>query len=186
MYCAPVLVCISKDTLSLQTQIMYTIPFLLRVLGLLWLVLGLLGLLSVSALLKAQLPRSPSVVVSRGLVPLGWSIWPKAFLFAPQAKKILLFAFAKQDPTCLLVVVHCKVVSTLDKRNSKSHLIKLKSRQEGLLAIIHDKRREHDRTIAAAISILSKLQATIYTKLIKNTFSYIQMYLRCTSDVPQM
>ena len=49
---------------------MYTIPFLLRVLGLLWLVLGLLGLLSVSALLKAQLPRSPSVVVSRGLVPL--------------------------------------------------------------------------------------------------------------------
>ena len=105
---------------------MYSTPFLLRVLGLLWLVLGLLGLLSVSALLKAQLPRSPSVVVSRGLVPLGWSIWPKAFLFAPQAKKILLFAFAKQDPTCLLVVVHCKVVSTLDKRNTKSHLIKLK------------------------------------------------------------
>ena len=83
---------------------MYSTPFLLRVLGLLWLVLGLLGLLSVSALLKAQLPRSPSVVVSRGLVPLGWSIWPKAFLFVPQAKKILLFAFAKQDPTCLLVV----------------------------------------------------------------------------------
>ena len=105
---------------------MYSTPFLLRVLGLLWLVLGLLGLLSVSALLKAQLPRSPSVVVSRGLVPLGWSIWPKAFLFAPQAKKILLFAFAKQDPTCLLVVVHCKVVSTLDKRNTKSHLTKLK------------------------------------------------------------
>ena len=105
---------------------MYSTPFLLRVLGLLWLVLGLLGLLSVSALLKAQLPWSPSVVVSRGLVPSGWSIWPKAFLFAPQAKKILLFAFAKQDPTCLLVVVHCKVVSTLDKRNTKSHLIKLK------------------------------------------------------------
>ena len=37
-------------------------------------------------------------------------------MFAPQAKKILLFAFAKQDPTCLLVVVHCKVVSTLDKK----------------------------------------------------------------------
>ena len=105
---------------------MYSTPFLLRVLGLLWLVLGLLGLLSVSALLKAQLPRSPSVVVSRGLVPLGWSIWPKAFLFAPQAKKILLFAFAKQGPTWLLVVVHCKVVSTLDKINTKSHLIKLK------------------------------------------------------------
>ena len=105
---------------------MYSTPFLLRVLGLLWLVLGLLGLLSVSALLKAQLPRSPSVIVSRGLVPLGWSIWPKAFLFAPQAKKILLFAFAKQDPTCLLVAVHCKVVSTLDKRNTKSHLTKLK------------------------------------------------------------
>ena len=49
-------------------------------------------------------------------MPLGWSIWPKAFLFAPQAKKILLFAFAKQDPTCLLVAVHCKVVSTLDKK----------------------------------------------------------------------
>ena len=46
--------CISKDILSLQTQIMYTIPFLLRVLGLLWLVLGLLGLLSVCSL-KAQL-----------------------------------------------------------------------------------------------------------------------------------
>ena len=59
---------------------MYSTPFLLRVLGLLWLVLGLLGLLSVSALLKAQLPRSPSVVVSRGLVPLGWPFWPKAFL----------------------------------------------------------------------------------------------------------
>ena len=75
---------------------------------------------------------------------------PKAFLFAPQAKKILLFAFAKQDPTCLLVVVHYKVVSTLDKRNTKSHLIKLKSRQEGLLAIIHHPRQEerarsHDR-----------------------------------------
>jgi len=53
------------------------------------------------------------------------------------------------------VVVHCKVVSTLDKRNTKSHLIKLKSRQEGLLAIIHDKRREHDRTIAAAAPSLS-------------------------------
>ena len=77
---------------------MYSTPFLLRVLGLLWLVLvlGLLGLLSVSALPKAQLPRSPSVVVSRGLVPLGWAIWPKAFLFAPQAKKILLFAFVRQ------------------------------------------------------------------------------------------
>ena len=59
---------------------MYSTPFLLRVLGLLWLVLGLLGLLSVSALLKAQLPQSPSVVVSRGLVPLGWPFWPKAFL----------------------------------------------------------------------------------------------------------
>ena len=59
---------------------MYSTPFLLRVLGLLWLVLGLLGLLSVSALLKAQLPRSPSVVVLRGLVPLGWLVWPKAFL----------------------------------------------------------------------------------------------------------
>ena len=149
---------------------MYSTPFLLRVLGLLWLVLGLLGLLSVSALLKAQLPRSPSVVVSRGLVPLGWSIWPKAFLFAPQAKKILLFAFAKQDPTCLLVAVHCKVVSTLDKRNTKSHLIKLKSRQEGLLAIIYDKRREHDRTIAAAISFFAKLQANIYTQALFGNF----------------
>ena len=69
---------------------------------------------------------------------------------------MLLFAFAKQDPICLLVVVHCKVVSTLDKRNTKSHLIKLKSRQEGLLAIIHDKRREHDRMIAAAISFYRK------------------------------
>ena len=46
--------------------------------------------------------------------------------------------------------MHSKVVSTLDKRNTKSHLINLKSRQEGLLAIIHDKRREHDRTISAA------------------------------------
>ena len=33
----------SKDKLSLQTQIMYSTPFLLRVLGLLWLVLSLLG-----------------------------------------------------------------------------------------------------------------------------------------------
>ena len=74
-------------------------------------------------------------------------------MFAPQAKKILLLAFAKQDPTCLLVVVHSKVVSTLDKKNTKSHLIKIKSRQEGLLAIILDKRREHDRMIAAAISL---------------------------------
>ena len=65
---------------------------------------------------------------------------------APQAKKILLFAFAKQDPTCLL---YCKVVSTLDKRNTKSHLNKLNSRQEGLLAIIRDKRR--DDLAAAAI-----------------------------------
>ena len=144
---------------------MYTIPFLLRVLGLLGLLLGLLGLLSVCSL-KAQLhfatnserPNFARLCAFR----LG-NRRPKAFLFAPQAKKILLFAFAKQDPTCLLVVVHCKVVSTLDKRNTKSHLIKLKSRQEGLLAIIHDKRREHDRTIAAAISFFAKLQATIYT-----------------------
>ena len=69
---------------------------------------------------------------------------------------MLLFAFAKQDPTCLLVAVHCKVVSTLDKRNTKSHLIKLKSRQEGLLAIIHDKRREHHLAAAAAISFYRK------------------------------
>ena len=88
---------------------------------------------------------------------------PKAFLCAPQAKKILLFAFAKQDPTCLLVVVHSKVVSTLDKKNTKSHLIKIKSRQEGLLAIIRDKRREHHLAAAAAISFFAKLQATIYT-----------------------
>ena len=121
-------VCISKDKLSLQTQMMYSTPFLLRVLGLLGLLLGLLGLLSVCSL-KAQLhfatnserPNFARLCAFR----LG-NRRPKAFLFAPQAKKILLFAFAKQDPTCLLVVVHCKVVSTLDKRNTKSHLIKLK------------------------------------------------------------
>ena len=45
------------------------------------------------------------------------AIWPEAFLFVPQAKKILLFAFAKQDPTCLHVVVHSKVVTTLDKKS---------------------------------------------------------------------
>ena len=101
-----------------------------------------------SALLKAQLPRSPSVVVSRSLVPLGWSIWPKAFLFAPQAKKILLFAFAKQDPTCLLVAVQCKVVSTLDKKKNQ---IPPDQAKEGLLAIIRDKRR--DDFAAAAISL---------------------------------
>ena len=44
----------SKDKLSLQTQMMYSTPFLLRVLGLLGLLLGLLGLLSVCSL-KAQL-----------------------------------------------------------------------------------------------------------------------------------
>ena len=156
--------CISKDILSLKTQIMYTIPFLLRVLGLLWLVLGLLGLLSVSALLKAQLPRSPSVVVSRGLVPLGWSIWPKAFLFAPQAKNILLFAFAKQDPTCLLVAVQCKVVSTLDKKKNQ---IPPDQAKDSLLAIIRDKRR--DDLAAAAISLrpgdLARWQLSIHRRL---------------------
>ena len=107
---------------------MYTIPFLLRVLGLLWLVLGLLGLLSVCSL-KAQLhfaTNSERRSFARSCAFRLGNRRPKAFLFAPQAKKILLFAFAKQDPTCLLVVVHCKVVSTLDKRNTKSHLIKLK------------------------------------------------------------
>ena len=44
----------SKDKLSLQTQMMYSTPFLLRVLGLLGLLLGLLGLLSVCSL-KAPL-----------------------------------------------------------------------------------------------------------------------------------
>ena len=39
-----------KDKLSLQTQMMYSTPFLLRVLGLLGLLLGLLGLLSVCSL----------------------------------------------------------------------------------------------------------------------------------------
>ena len=133
---------------------MYTIPFLLRVLGLLWLVLGLLGLLSVCSL-KAQLhfaTNSERRSFARSCAFRLGNRRPKAFLFAPQAKKILLFAFAKQDPTCLLVVVHCKVVSTLDKRNTKSHLIKLKSRQEGLLAIIHDKRTEHHLAAAVAIS----------------------------------
>ena len=140
---------------------MYTIPFLLRV-------LGLLGLLSVCSL-KAQLhfaTNSERRSFARSCAFRLGNRRPKAFLFAPQAKKILLFAFAKQDPTCLLVVVHCKVVSTLDKRNTKSHLIKLKSRQEGLLAIIHDKRREHDPTIAAAISFYrtqSCKQLSMYT-----------------------
>ena len=93
-------------------------------------------------------------------------------MFAPQAKKILLFAFAKQDPTCLLVVVHCKVVSTLDKRNTKSHLIKLKSRQEGLLAIIHDKRREHHLTVA-----ISKEAASNYLYI--GDFLGISVVLLC-------
>ena len=81
-------------------------------------------------------------------MPLGWSIWPKAFLFAPQAKKILLFAFAKQDPTYLLVAVQCKVVSTLDKKKNQ---IPPDQAKEGLLAIIRDKRR--DDLAAAAISL---------------------------------
>ena len=107
---------------------MYTIPFLLRVLGLLGLLLGLLGLLSACSL-KAQLhfaTNSERRSFARSCAFRLGNRRPKAFLFAPQAKKILLFAFAKQDPTCLLVVVHYKVVSTLDKRNTKSHLIKLK------------------------------------------------------------
>ena len=142
---------------------MYSTPFLLRVLGLLWLVLGLLGLLSVCSL-KAQLhfaTNSERRSFARSCAFRLGNRRPKAFLFAPQAKKILLFAFAKQDPTCLLVVVHCKVVSTLDKRNTKSHLIKLKSRQEGLLAIIHDK----SLAAAAAISLRpgDLALATIYT-----------------------
>ena len=100
---------------------MYSTPFFLRVLGLLGLLLGLLGLLGLLSVcsLKAQLhvatnserPNFARLCAFR----LG-NRRPKAFLFAPQAKKILLFAFAKQDPTCLLVVVHSKVVSTLDKK----------------------------------------------------------------------
>ena len=133
---------------------MYSTPFLLRVLGLLGLLLGLLGLLSVCSL-KAQLhfaTNSERRSFARSCAFRLGNRRPKAFLFAPQAKKILLFAFAKQDPTCLLVAVHCKVVSTLDKRNTKSYLIKIKSRQEGLLDIIHDKRREHHLAAAVAIS----------------------------------
>ena len=93
----------SKDKLSLQTQMMYSTPFLLRVLGLLWLVPGLLGLLSVSALLKAQLPRSPSVVVSRGLVPLGWAIEGRrpSCLRRRRRKFCCLRSPSKIPPVCL-------------------------------------------------------------------------------------
>ena len=146
---------------------MYTIPFLLRVLGLLGLLLGLLGLLSVCSL-KAQLhfatnserPNFARLCAFR----LG-NRRPKAFLFAPQAKKILLFAFAKQDPTCLLVVVHSKVVSTLDK---KKHQIppdqdKVTARRSaGHHPRQEERARSHDRR-RGAISFFAKLQATIYT-----------------------
>ena len=145
---------------------MYSTPFLLRVLGLLGLLLGLLGLLSVCSL-KAQLhfatnserPNFARLCAFR----LG-NRRPKAFLFAPQAKKILLFAFAKQDPTCLLVVVHCKVVSTLDKKKNQ---IPPDQAKEGLLAIIRDKRR--DDLAAAAISLrpgdLARWQLSIHRRL---------------------
>ena len=129
---------------------MYTIPFLLRVLGLLWLVLGLLGLLSVCSL-KAQLhfaTNSERRSFARSCAFRLGNRRPKAFLFAPQAKKILLFAFAKQDPTCLLVAVHCK---SGEYFGQKKHQIPPDEAKEGLLAIIRDKRRGD--LAAAAISL---------------------------------
>ena len=139
---------------------MYTIPFLLRVLGLLWLVLGLLGLLSVCSL-EAQLhfaTNSERPNFARSCAFRLVNRRPKAFLFAPQAKKILLFAFAKQDPTCLLVAVQCKVVSTLDKKKNQ---IPPDQAKDSLLAIIRDKRR--DDLAAAAISLRPRSLAAIYT-----------------------
>ena len=95
---------------------MYSTPFLLRVLGLLGLLLGLLSVCSLKAQLdfatNSERPNFARLCAFR----LG-NRRPKAFLFAPQAKKILLFAFAKQNPTCLLVVVHSEVVTTLDKKS---------------------------------------------------------------------
>ena len=133
---------------------MYTIPFLLRVLGLLGLLLGLLGLLSVCSL-KAQLhfatnsgrPNFARLCAFR-LVNLAEGL----LVCAAGEVNFAVCVRQARSHLCLLVVVHCKVVSTLDKRNTKSHLIKIKSRQEGLLAIIHDKRREHHLAAAVAIS----------------------------------
>ena len=47
---------LARYTLSLQTQIMYTIPFLLRVLGLLGLLLGLLAWSAVCLLSEGAAP----------------------------------------------------------------------------------------------------------------------------------
>ena len=146
---------------------MYSTPFLLRVLGLLGLLLGLLGLLSVCSL-KAQLhfatnsgrPNFARLCAFR-LVNLAEGL----LVCAAGEVNFAVCVRQARSHLCLLVVVHCKVVSTLDKRNTKSHLIKIKSRQEGLLAIIHDKRRD-DLAVAAAISkkeSCKQLSTTWYT-----------------------
>ena len=112
----------SKDKLSLQTQtqtqMMYSTPFLRRVLGLLGLLLGLLGLLSVCSL-KAQI----HFATNSGRPNFARLC---AFRLVNLAKGLLVCAAGEvnfavcvrqaRSHLCLLVVVHCKVVSTLDKK----------------------------------------------------------------------